>query len=67
MDFIDNLADAMEKKVKDTTKLLDLETDEMEWGCWKDLGTNKIYGGKKGKGVVGEEDVCIRIPAKYDV
>lgn len=67
MDFVDNLADAMEKKVKDVTKVLDLETDEVEWGCWKDCGTGKIYGVKKGKGVVGEEDVVARIPAKYDV
>lgn len=30
MDFIDQLADGMEKKPKDVAKLLDLETDEME-------------------------------------
>ena len=30
MDFIDQLADGMEKKPKDVVKLLDLETDEME-------------------------------------
>jgi hypothetical protein len=67
MDFVENLADAMEKKVKDAAKTLDLETDELEWGCWKDCGSGKIYGSKKGKGVVGEEDVTVRIPAKYDV
>lgn len=67
MDFVDNLADAMEKRVKDATKLLDLETDEVEWGCWKDETSGKIYGSKKGKGVLGEEDVRVRIPSKYDV
>ena len=67
MDFVENLADAMEKKVKDATKLLDLETDEVEWGCWKDETSGKIYGSKKGKGVLGEEDVRVRIPSKYDV
>ena len=30
MDFVDQLADGMEKKQKDVIKLLDLETDEME-------------------------------------
>jgi 26S proteasome regulatory subunit (ATPase 3-interacting protein) len=30
MDFVDQLADGMEKKPKDVIKLLDLETDEME-------------------------------------
>ena len=67
MDFVENLADAMEKKVRDATKLLDLETDEVEWGCWKDCGTGKIYGVKKNKGAAGEEDVRVRIPARYDV
>eukprot|EP00956_Cyclotella_meneghiniana_P010025 scaffold13840_cov69-Cyclotella_meneghiniana.AAC.5 len=67
MDFVENLADAMEKKVKDATKLLDLETDEAEWGCWKDEASGKIYGTKKGKGVLDEEDVKVRIPSKYDV
>ena len=28
MDFVDQLSDAMEKKIKDTLKVLDLETDE---------------------------------------
>jgi hypothetical protein len=68
MDFVENLADAMEKKVKDAAKTLDLETDELEWGCWKDCGSGKIYGSKKGgRGVVGEEDVVVKIPARYDV
>ncbi|KAL3912354.1 MAG: hypothetical protein SGILL_006916 [Bacillariaceae sp.] len=30
MDFCENLADGMEKKVKDIVKLLEIETDEME-------------------------------------
>ena len=29
MDFVEQLADGMEKKVKDVVKLLELETDEM--------------------------------------
>ena len=29
MDFIDNLADAMEKRPKEVVKMLDIETDEM--------------------------------------
>jgi len=28
-DFVDQIADAMEKKPKDVVKLLDIETDEM--------------------------------------
>jgi hypothetical protein len=30
IDFVEQLADGMEKKVKDVVKLLELETDEME-------------------------------------
>ena len=30
VDFIDNLADAMEKKLKDVHKILEIETDQME-------------------------------------
>jgi hypothetical protein len=30
LDFVEQLADGMEKKPKDVIKLLDIETDEME-------------------------------------
>ena len=67
VDFVENLADAMEKKVKDVTseKVLGLETDEMQWGRWVDGGTGKVFGAVK-KGKSGEEEVPkVKIPAKY--
>ncbi|KAL7470792.1 hypothetical protein ACHAXS_011060 [Conticribra weissflogii] len=53
MDFVEELADAMEKTPKDVMgeKVLGLDTDEMEWGTWEDGG--KVMGGagkKKGRG-----------------
>jgi hypothetical protein len=71
MDFVEQLADAMEKKVKDVTgeKVLALDTDEMEWGCWVDGATGKVNGAvKKTGGATAkepEENAVIRIPAKY--
>eukprot|EP01082_Thalassiosira_pseudonana_P013276 g11824.t1 g11824 contig6:653133-655022(+) len=78
MDFVDELADAMEKKPKDVTgeKILCLDTDEMEWGCWEDCTTGKVSGvakkscsikrgllGKKGQDT--EPAPIVKIPAKY--
>jgi hypothetical protein len=71
MDFVEQLADAMEKKVKDVTgeKILALDTDEMEWGYWVDGATGKMNGAaKKSGGVMAkepEEKTTVRIPAKY--
>ena len=78
MAFVDELADAMEKKPKDVTgeKILCLDTDEMEWGCWEDCTTGKVSGvakksfsikrgllGKKGQDT--EPAPIVKIPAKY--
>lgn len=50
MDFVEELADAMEKKPKDVMgeKILGLDTDEMEWGTWEDGG--KVMGGGSKRG-----------------
>ncbi|KAL7541323.1 hypothetical protein ACHAWF_006908 [Thalassiosira exigua] len=46
MDFVEELSDAMEKKTKDVLgdKVLGLDTDELEWGQYKDGTTGKVYG-----------------------
>ena len=48
MDFVNDLADAMEKHPRDVMneKILGLDTDEMEWGWWLDCSTGKIFGTK---------------------
>lgn len=54
MDFVEELADAMEKKTKDVLgdRVLGLDTDEMEWGRYEDGTTGKVYGTKpKANGV----------------
>ena len=79
MDFVENLADAMEKKVKDVTgeKVLCLETDEEVWGQWTDGATGKTYGKpkpvKKGLGLLGRRKdhesppaAAVKLPAKYN-
>lgn len=61
MDFVNDLADAMEKHPKEimsNEKILGLDTDEMEWGWWKDCSSGKIFGTKpkmvkKKKGLLG--------------
>lgn len=82
MDFVDMMADAMEKRPKDVMgeKVLDLETDEQEWGMYQVLtedGTGKIYGTKPKsnakRGLLGkkngnndvDEVPIVKIPAKY--
>jgi len=55
MDFAEELSEAMEKKTKDVLgeKVLGLDTDEMEWGCYEDESTGKVFGTKtkpKGRG-----------------
>ena len=83
MDFVGELSEAMEKKAKDVVgdKLLGLDTDEMEWGCYEDGATGKVYGtmpkqqgagkggllGKKNNGS-GNDGVVniVKIPAKYE-
>lgn len=48
MDFINELADAMEKhprEIMTNDKILGgLDTDEMEWGWWLDCGSGKVFG-----------------------
>jgi len=49
MDFVNDLADAMEKhprEVISNDKILGLDTDEMEWGWWLDCGSGKVFGTK---------------------
>jgi hypothetical protein len=61
MDFVNDLADAMEKhprEVMSNDKILGLDTDEMEWGWWLDCGSWKVFGmrpkeGKKNKKLLG--------------
>lgn len=61
MDFVNDLADAMEKhprEIMSNEKILGLDTDEMEWGWWKDCSSGKIFGTKpkmmkKKKGLLG--------------
>jgi len=61
MDFVNDLADAMEKhprEVMNNEKILGLDTDEMEWGWWLDCSTGKVFGtkpkgGKKKKLLMG--------------
>lgn len=76
IDFCEELADAMEKKTKDVMgdKVLQLDTDEMEWGIWVDGSTGKVFGTKKKPkariGLLGrkkneEEEEMVKIPAKY--
>ena len=83
VDFVGELSDAMEKKIKDVVgdKVLMLDTDEMEWGCYEDCTTGKVYGTKpkakqmkgplvsrKKAGLVdGQSDgpSIVKIPAKY--
>ena len=83
MDFVDMIADAMEKRPKDVMgeKVLDLETDEQEWGMYQvlteDGTTGKIYGtkpksnakrgllGKKNDNNDVDEVPIVKIPAKY--
>ena len=78
MEFVENLADAMEKKVTDVTgeKVLCLETDEEVWGQWTDEATGKTYGNpkpvKKRVGLLGQRKVneelpatAVKLPAKY--
>ena len=79
MDFVEELSDAMEKKTKDVVgeKILCLDTDEMEWGVWEDVGTGKVFGTKPTKMVKGgllagrknnnsvQEPPVTKIPAKY--
>lgn len=79
MDFVDMIADAMEKRPKDVMgeKVLDLETDEQEWGMYEDCTTGKIYGTKPKsnakRGLLGkkngnndvDEVPIVKIPAKY--
>lgn len=52
MDFVNDLADAMEKhprEVMSNDKILGLDTDEMEWGWWLDCGSGKVFGTKPKK------------------
>ncbi len=78
MDFVEELSDAMEKKTKDVVgeKMLCLETDEMEWGVWEDVGAGKVFGTKPNKIVKGgllagrkhndvQEPPATKIPARY--
>ncbi|KAL7536643.1 hypothetical protein ACHAXR_011038 [Thalassiosira sp. AJA248-18] len=82
MDFVEELSDAMEKKVKDVVgdKVLMLDTDELEWGCYEDEATGKVYGtmpkqaggGRRNAGLLlgrGKDDglamKIVKIPAKY--
>ena len=76
MDFVDMMADAMEKRPKDVMgeKALDLETDEQEWSMYEDCTTGKIYGtkpksnakrGKKNSNNDVDEVPIVKIPAKY--
>ena len=49
MDFVNDLADAMEKhprEVMNNDKILGLDTDEMEWGWWLDCSSGKVFGKK---------------------
>jgi hypothetical protein len=48
MDFVEELSEAMEKKIGDVLgdKVLCLDTDEAEWGIWEDGTTGKVYGKK---------------------
>lgn len=74
MDFVDELSEAMEKKVTEVVKdkILCLDTDEAEWGIWEDGAADggKVHGMKKSsqqlfKTTSSGEQVVVKIPSKY--
>ena len=76
MDFVNELSEAMEKKVTEVVseKVLCLDTDEAEWGIWEDgAGGGKVYGQMKNsrqqpcKTTSSGEQLVVKIPSKYTV
>jgi polyhydroxyalkanoate synthesis regulator phasin len=76
MDFVNELSEAMEKKVTEVVseKVLCLDTDEAEWGIWEDgAGGGKVYGQMKNsrqqscKTNSSREQLVVKIPSKYTV
>ena len=71
MDFVEELSEAMEKKVTEVVsdKILCLDTDEAEWGSWEDGAGGKVHGMKKSrqssKTSSSGEQVVVKIPSKY--
>jgi len=71
MDFVEELSEAMEKKVTEVVsdKILCLDTDEAEWGSWEDGAGGKVHLMKKSrqssKTSSSGEQVVVKIPSKY--